>query len=201
MTNPADPADADLVALVGSRIAHDLANPIGAIANGVELLGLTGLGDSPELALITESVDNAKARIKTFRLAFGAAHPGQTVPVSDLAALYPAEAPARALAVAWQVAGDIPRAEAKLALLALMCLETAMPWGGQAVARRDGGGWRIEAEAERMQADPALWGNFGKTGAELPAGQVHFALIGREAATQGRQLGAELGEGRISIGF
>lgn len=35
----------DLVALVGSRIAHDLANPLGAIANGVELLALTGQGD------------------------------------------------------------------------------------------------------------------------------------------------------------
>lgn len=200
MTDHPDPP-ADLVALVGSRIAHDLANPIGAIANGVELLGLTGPADSPELALIHESVENAKARIKAFRLAFGAARDGQTVPVSDLTALYPGEPAPRALAVDWQEAGEIPRAEAKLVLLALMCLETAMPWGGNTVARRHGGGWQIAGMSERIQIDPGLWERFGTPADPLAAGQVHFALIGREAAAQGRRLGAELGEGRISIRF
>jgi histidine phosphotransferase ChpT len=86
---PMPDAPPDLVALVGSRIAHDLANPLGAIANGVELLALTGQGNSAELQLITESVANATARIKAFRIAFGAAPPGQTVKAADIAALFP----------------------------------------------------------------------------------------------------------------
>ncbi|WP_281982155.1 hypothetical protein [Thalassorhabdomicrobium marinisediminis] len=38
----------NLHALVGSRICHDLINPLGAIGNGIELLGLTGVGAGPE---------------------------------------------------------------------------------------------------------------------------------------------------------
>ena len=68
-THPED----DLVALVGSRLCHDLISPLGAIGNGVELLTMTATTLSPELQLITESVAAANARIKFFRLAFGRA--------------------------------------------------------------------------------------------------------------------------------
>jgi len=54
--------DRDLTALIGSRICHDLISPLGAIGNGVELLQLSGMGDSPEMALISESVTNANLR-------------------------------------------------------------------------------------------------------------------------------------------
>jgi histidine phosphotransferase ChpT len=63
----------DLSALIGSRICHDLISPIGAIGNGVELMLMDGGAKSPELALISESVANANARIRFFRIAFGAA--------------------------------------------------------------------------------------------------------------------------------
>ncbi len=63
----------DLVALIGSRICHDLISPIGAIGNGIELIGLSGAGAGPEMALISESVTNAQARIRFYyRVAFGA---------------------------------------------------------------------------------------------------------------------------------
>mgnify|MGYP000296592635 CR=1 FL=1 len=47
--------DTHLNDLIGSRICHDLISPIGAIGNGVELLGLTG-PPSPEVRLIADSV-------------------------------------------------------------------------------------------------------------------------------------------------
>ena len=146
-----------LVALVGSRIAHDLASPVGAIANGVELLGLTGHDSSPELALISESVANASLRIKLFRIAFGAAAPGQTVSAAEIAALTAPGTDGRKLSLDWQIAGDVPRTEAKLAFLALMCLEAAMPWGGTAQVTRQGTGLHIAASAERLNNTPALW--------------------------------------------
>ena len=63
-----------LTALVASRICHDLISPIGAIGNGVELLTMESGGTlRPEFALISESVANANARIRLFRIAFGAA--------------------------------------------------------------------------------------------------------------------------------
>ena len=65
----------DLGAKVASRICHDLANPLGAIANGLELLLLPGLEPTPEMSLLQDSVASASARIRWFRLAFGPASP------------------------------------------------------------------------------------------------------------------------------
>ncbi|WP_187292463.1 hypothetical protein [Octadecabacter antarcticus] len=53
----------NLNALIGSRICHDLINPLGAIGNGIELLGLAGVAVGPEMALVSESVENATAKI------------------------------------------------------------------------------------------------------------------------------------------
>ena len=63
----------ELNALIGSRICHDLISPLGAIGNGIELLTMSGMSAAPEITLISESVDNANARIRFFRIAFGAA--------------------------------------------------------------------------------------------------------------------------------
>ena len=57
----------NLAALIGSRICHDLISPIGAINNGLELLGMSDAREGPELELISESVGNASARIRFFR--------------------------------------------------------------------------------------------------------------------------------------
>ena len=74
----------DLAALIGSRICHDLISPIGAIGNGVELLMMDGAAQTPELALIAESVANANARIRFFRLAFGANAAHQKIARSEI---------------------------------------------------------------------------------------------------------------------
>jgi histidine phosphotransferase ChpT len=75
---------ADLAALVGARICHDLISPIGAIGNGMELLALSGVPPSPELELIEDSLRNAMARVQFFRIAFGAAEAGQVVSRSEI---------------------------------------------------------------------------------------------------------------------
>lgn len=185
------PDTTPLVSLVGSRIAHDLASPIGAIANGVELLGLTGLDDSPELALIAKSVENASARIKLFRIAFGAASAGQTVSPAEINALTAPASDGRKLEIDWRIAGDVARTDAKIAFLALMCLETAMPWGGRAAVSRDGGHLRIAGQADRLNIDTDLWDRLADatmTRNGVAAAQVHFLLLPAEAAAQGRTL-------------
>jgi histidine phosphotransferase ChpT len=66
--------DLDLAALVSSRICHDLISPIGAINNGLELLNMSGASPvGPEMQLICDNVKSASARIRFFRIAFGAA--------------------------------------------------------------------------------------------------------------------------------
>jgi histidine phosphotransferase ChpT len=72
--------EVDLCALIGSRLCHDLVSPVGAIGNGVELLSMEGAGapmpaGAAELSLVRESVENAQARLRFFRIAFGDAAP------------------------------------------------------------------------------------------------------------------------------
>ncbi|MCB1349560.1 MAG: histidine phosphotransferase family protein [Paracoccaceae bacterium] len=193
----------DLVALAGSRMAHDLNNPIGAIANGVELLGLTGQAEGPELALITESVENARRRIKGFRIAFGAAAPGQTVSAEDIRALTAPGPDGRRIEIDWPVTGPVPRQEAKAVFLALMCLESALAWGGRVAVRAASDGWRIVASAERMRVDPGLWHILegGPVPADLPPNAVHFALFARELAKRPRPVAITGSDTAIEIGF
>ena len=198
-----DGVEPDLVALVGSRIAHDLNNPIGAIANGVELLGLTGQADGPELALITESVENARRRIKTFRIAFGAAAPGQLVSAGEIAELTAPGADGRRLEIDWPLAADLGRRDAKCVFLALMCVESAMPWGGRAAVRNGSDGWRIEARAERTRVEPAHWDLLdGKpVPGDLPANAVHFALLARETIGRDRPLSVTRTDATLTLAF
>ncbi len=193
----------DLVALVGSRIAHDLNNPVGAIANGVELLALTAPSEGPELALIGESVTNARRRIKRFRIAFGAAPFGAVVSSGDIADLVAPGPDGRRFSVHWPVDGDLPRHEAKLVLLALMCLESALPWGGEARVGGAPGGWQIDTQADRMRVEPAHWRMLagGAIPADLAPGAVHFALLAREAARLGRPVSVQPrgGDGRMRL--
>ena len=80
----------DLNALLGSRICHDLISPLSAIGNGIELLTLSGVDAPSEIALISESVDNANTRIRFFRVAFGAAREDQQI---SLCLLYTSPSP------------------------------------------------------------------------------------------------------------
>ena len=65
-----------LATLIGSRICHDLASPIGAVKNGLELLHLSSENSTgPEICLIEESSDNAIGRVNFFRIAFGMGGP------------------------------------------------------------------------------------------------------------------------------
>ncbi len=104
----------NLNALIGSRICHDLINPLGAIGNGIELLGLAGVAVGPEMALVSESVENATAKIKFLRLAFGEAAQDQTVSRGEILSTLEAMARGGRLSYSWNVAGDPQRLEVDL---------------------------------------------------------------------------------------
>lgn len=191
----------DLAALVSARILHDLISPLGAIGNGVELLGLGADEPGPELALIRDSLDNARSRLGLLRIAYGAAHPGQMVNADDIRALTAPTADSRRLRVDWQPSGDIPRPAAKLAVLLIQCLETAMPWGGDIRVSAEGDRWQLSGRADRLQVDPALWDMLTTRAipADLAPARVHFALAGREARAQGRTIGQSRSDSAIAL--
>lgn len=195
-------AATDLSALLGSRICHDLISPLGAISNGVELLMMSGMPPSPETALIAESVAAANARIRCFRVAFGAGTDQSMAPSEILSILQDMTRGGR-LQITWAVTSPATRRDVKLAFLGLLCLESAMPWGGRITVSTDRQDWTIIAEADRLIIDKPMWGriNGTVTAGTLTAAHVQFALFADEARRQGRMTRLSLGDQRISFTF
>jgi hypothetical protein len=74
----------DITALVTARICHDLASPIGAIGNGVELVELRGNSLGEEGELVKASVNATVAKLKLFRIAYGQFHAGEILNAASL---------------------------------------------------------------------------------------------------------------------
>ena len=83
MTAP--PTDLELVALISSKICHDVINPVGAIYNGLEILNEEEEPDAKAHAMdvIKNVTEQASARLQFARFAFGAA--GSAGSLIDLA--------------------------------------------------------------------------------------------------------------------
>lgn len=196
--------DRDLSALIGSRICHDLISPIGAIGNGVELLSMSGLEGAPEIALISESVDSASARIRFFRVAFGLASREQSLSKAEIVSILDQINRSGRQVVDWLPDEAVQRPLVKQAFLALLCIETAMPWGSQVTATRNGGRWHLSAEAGKMKFDPELWSVFdGRSKGDVSSSEVQFPLAAEAALATGRAftVEADAPRGRLAISF
>ena len=199
MTN----SPSDLNDLIGSRICHDLISPLGAISNGLELLAMSQDMSGPEVSLISESVDNANARIRFFRIAFGSSSPGQMTGANEIASILKGVSSGGRVKIDWQASGDHPRREVKLVFLLMQCFETAMPWGGTITITQTNGQWAVRGDAERIQVEPELWQTLARASdaTHLDAAKVHFALAPRVAADMGRQLVLESAEQAAMVRF
>lgn len=193
----------NIAALLGSRICHDLISPIGAIGNGVELLMMEGNGIGPELALISESVASANARIRFFRIAYGLCTGDQRIGRTELLAILSDATQGGRVSINWQVETDILRREAKLAFLAIQCLETALAFGGSVIVRKEDNKWVLTAKADRLKVDPDLWEYLSNpsTTTDLTPAQVQFALLSDEIARQAFRLTVDIRETEIRIFF
>jgi len=197
------PAHPNLAALMGSRICHDLISPVGAISNGVELLQMAGTTTGPELELIAESARDANARIGFFRVAFGAASPGQRIGAQEVSAILDGYSSGTRFRFHWLPDTDMDRTQAKIAFLVLLCLETAMPRGGDVHVAHQDGNWQLTGRGERLNIVPDLWQVPTDPTArpEIRAAEVQFLLLGAELAAEGRQMALDVGEDAISVRF
>ena len=166
------PESPDFSALIGSRICHDLVNPIGAIGNGVELLLLDGAAPGPELGLVAASVANASARIRFFRIAFGASG-DQRVARSEVLSILSDVTQGARLRIDWISATDLARSEVRLAFLAIQCFETVMPYGGTLTVTQSGEEWGITGRSGRFRLDEALWARLTQTGPQTDLSPAH----------------------------
>ncbi|MFW5641172.1 MAG: histidine phosphotransferase family protein [Roseicyclus sp.] len=180
----------NLADLIGSRLCHDLSNPLGAIGNGVELLDMTGSVRGPEMDLIRDAVRDAQARLRFLRLAFGHAGPDHMTSAREartaLGDLYRQSR----IAARWLPEDDLPRRQVRLAYLMLMCVETALPMGGDvALSMERGGRWLVAARADRIAMDEALWSVLrfgpGSAGRPLWPAEVQFMALHDAAERMG----------------
>jgi histidine phosphotransferase ChpT len=181
---------AQLHELIGSRICHDLISPLGAISNGLELVSLSGQELSPELRIIAESVENANARIRFFRVAYGMAAPDQMVSAAEARSILDDINSGGRITTSWDIERDQPRTVTKLAFLLIQCFETALPRGGMIRVAEMAGEWSISCEAERLSIDPDLWQALSKPAVAGPdrADKVQFVLAPMVAQAMNRQL-------------
>ena len=157
----------------------------------------------PELALIAESVASANARIRFFRIAFGLSAADQRIGQPEVTSVLADLTRGTRLAIDWDGPADLPRSEVKLAFLLLMCLETALPYGGEITVSATGLAWSMTARAAKTKVDPDLWGQLSASSADnfLGAAQVHFALARDALRHQGRQPKLDFNPTEIRIAF
>lgn len=193
--------NANLGALIGSRICHDLISPIGAINNGLELLGMSDDREGPEIDLITESVGNASARIRFFRIAYGAAST-QPMGRSEVVSILRDVTQGGRLTVAYGPMDEHPRWAVRMAFLAVQCLETSMPYGGRIEIGCDAGAWTVTGHSPKANANPELWALLsGGDARDLAPAHVQFALLYEVAQDAQRVVRTHIEAEKLRITF
>ncbi|MGI3167649.1 histidine phosphotransferase family protein [Pseudooceanicola sp. C21-150M6] len=176
-----------LATLLGSRICHDLISPVGAIQNGLELLQMEGRS-GPEMQLIQDAVDNATARIRFMRIAFG--HAGaERLSAKEIVSILESLSQSAQVRFKWGTAESCSRPSLQIIFLGFLCMEAAMPRGGEVVADRTETGWTLRGPADLSRPGPALWDLLrqGSAGGEAAPSHVQFLLLASALCEQGKR--------------
>ena len=191
----------DLATLVGSRICHDLISPLGAISNGVELIGMTQGTDGAEMALINDSVSNANARIKFFRVAFGDARPDQFMGASDVRAILTANARSNRMSYNWGTEEKQKRLDVRVAFLLVQCFESALPRGGDITVSVNDSRWTLTATGPQQRWEASLWDALTNEFARVThtAAMVQFALLPEALTAAGRTMTLDRTPDQITV--
>lgn len=191
----------DLSALVASRLCHDLGNPLGAVSNGVELLEMSGMANSPEMALIAEALRNTEARLRFFRVAYGAARSDQRISEREARDILLQTYGAGRLQLEWRLVGDLPRQRVKCAYLMLSCTDAALPMGGQiSIDALDKDGLSVSASGPRILQDlPGLAFLQGRAQIPPTPRDVQFLMLMQEAQDSGAKITVSLSDSAVQI--
>lgn len=195
---------ASLAALIGSRICHDLISPIGAISNGLELVGMTsGARDGPEMSLIQQSCDHAAARIRFFRIAFGTASDTRPIACAEARKTLADHYAGTRISAEWHIDRDLGRNVTQLAYLSALCLETALPQGGLIDVALSENTLTASARADTLRKTWPIWSVLnGAACLDLPnvgPPDVQFLLLARICCEAGVETELEALDDRVEL--
>jgi histidine phosphotransferase ChpT len=178
-------SDMDLSALLCSKVCHDVISPVGAIANGLEVLEDEKDAEMRDIAfdLVKRSSRQASAKLQFCRIAFGAAgSAGSSIDTGD------AEDVARKfigedkIELEWAIPREIrPKSEVKLMLNMLMLAIASIPRGGKIVMGvADGGGITATATGKNAKVPEKtsvmLAGDVQEEAMDARLAQVYYTL-------------------------
>jgi histidine phosphotransferase ChpT len=198
--------DPDLVALICSRLCHDLAGAIGAINNGVELLTEETDAAMREeaIGLIAQSANDAARRLSFFRLALGASGgAGDSMAYAELARVAKAYFGGSKLSLLLPSLDEtMPKPLGKALLLGLSLAATALPRGGSLSLTRTGTSWQIRAEGTTLRWQDSVAAGFSDSAMLPPEPQAAIARYTRQLAeSAGRRVQTELAEASVTLSF
>lgn len=151
----------DFASMLASRLCHDLLSPVGAFANGLELLADEKDPDMRARCfdLLEQSARTSAAKLKFFRLAFGSAGGfGEAVPPGEAKAAIEGIMAERPITLNWMIGDEpLPKPAVKIILNLALILVDALVRGGRldigCEKQGDGIEIALHAEAERILVD------------------------------------------------
>ncbi|MEM6971978.1 MAG: histidine phosphotransferase family protein [Pseudomonadota bacterium] len=203
----ADASGAVLSGLVTARFTHDLAGPMSAITNGVDLLSELGDQATPDdLALVTSSAARSAALMKGLRLAFGDAAPDGTPRARRdvLATLQPIIAGRRIhLACLGEDGPALSQPAARLAALMVFAGKLTLGLEGAlelVLSQATDLPIRVIARGPRATLKPeaAAWLR-GSLSPAPRSGEVEFAMLAPAATLAGCQVEVKQDDGAVSF--
>lgn len=201
----------DLAAMLCSRLCHDMLSPVGALANGLELLADE---QDPEMRarcmeLLEQSARISTDKLKFFRLAFGAAGGfGEAIPIDEAQSVIAALASdAKRIEINWAIAEpSLPKPAIKVLLNLSQIALDALVRGGTldiGAERREGAvEIVVRARGDRVAFDEtigrALQGDLADSEITSRTAAAHMIAVLAEEMAGGLQY--KLGDGVLVLG-
>ena len=147
--------DLDLAALLCSRVCHDVISPVGAIANGLEVLEEEDDEEMRKIAfdLVSKSAKQASAKLQFCRLAFGAAgSAGANIDLGEAGDVAQMFVGSEKVELKWLAPRENrPKLEVKLLMNMMLMGISSIPRGGVVSVTSENGVMTVKATGQKAR--------------------------------------------------
>jgi histidine phosphotransferase ChpT len=199
-------SDLDLAALLCSRVCHDVISPVGAIANGLELIDDPEMDEETKataLDMVRSSAKTAAAKLKFCRIAFGAAgSAGALIDMGEAGEIAKAFVGDEKVKLEWNAPRENrPKQQVKLVLNMMLMAMAGIPRGGLVTVTVEGDTFTARAAGDRAkvpeQISGVLAGTTELTALDARLVQPYYAkLLARSA---GLSLSMDMDEADVVV--